>query len=586
MSKELNNNIKLWFAKDKNGEVVTIYDYDSSYDNELFMCPMCQKEVKPRALNSEKVSRHFYHVEESKCNEDFTHWWIKNVLILPNQEIKVIADQENTYIVKEVYIEKPYKTTFGIYKPDITIIAEDNTVIYLEIFNKNKKNLFKYIDKWDELKGIVCEISVEDVSNLNFDFTFEATYYDSNTYNIDKYDLISDDFKSIFAEDFTKDEIKNIIWFLSEMCKYNRGERNIEEILNYLYLIEEKQINIILAILRNSKCSNFMKDYKALFTETINNVVNKYNLLSITPNKYPLKVYERFFNEFKITLNDGRNLKTKLNILKLEGFIAENMKEDNELIEKYQALKEENEVKYNEIFNIIKEYENKMNKYKENSNYYENQIKLIKLKSIRKEYKHLTLIELKQINKKNKTDLELQVINELITNKEEELEKKKELERKEREKKLNLAISEAIKGYDLFLEEFTHGLIQKFGNNISYEKAGIDDFPHDINKLLDFGIIEDAEFLNRTKKAIKLIRYNENIINSYQVNKFKSLTTTLLNELSIRNPNRYKYQRYEYIKKCIFDVKWERGLYFDIIKPLNKHITEYINRLKNVNISN
>ena len=86
-------NVKLWFAKDQNGEIVTIDEVGDVHNT--YNCPVCGSSLLPKATESFKVTPHFAHVDASKCNtESHVHWWLKNKLIEPGDEFKVVSDKE------------------------------------------------------------------------------------------------------------------------------------------------------------------------------------------------------------------------------------------------------------------------------------------------------------------------------------------------------------------------------------------------------------------------------------------------------------------------------------------------------------
>ena len=108
-------NVKLWYAKDKEDNIVTIDKVEKSND---YFCPICGGELIPKL--GEKVSNHFAHVDKSKCAESYIHFWLKNKLLSIGDKFKVKMheDEFKEFTCKDIKLEITYKTDFGDYRPD------------------------------------------------------------------------------------------------------------------------------------------------------------------------------------------------------------------------------------------------------------------------------------------------------------------------------------------------------------------------------------------------------------------------------------------------------------------------------------
>jgi|GEM_PF-5821170 len=175
-----NNEVQLWIALDKNKNYIFI---ENAIQGEDYYCPSCGGIVRARAINSNLVTEHFYHINRCNCNggESSLHLYWKNNLINIGEEIYLPTIGNITCIDKR--IEFTFNTKDGIYRPDLIIKTDNpnNRFIIFEIYNTNKKNISEYEDIWNELKYPVFEIDVKNLrknkDNLNEELTL---LYDRN----------------------------------------------------------------------------------------------------------------------------------------------------------------------------------------------------------------------------------------------------------------------------------------------------------------------------------------------------------------------------------------------------------------------
>jgi hypothetical protein len=145
------DNVKLWFARDSDDNIVTINETKS---NKRYTCPLCGSNVKPKALKSKQITSHFAHVDASKCNpESMIHWWFKNKFIVPGDKFSVKSDCVKDYICKEVIVEQSYEVNGQTYKPDEFNNARVYGKAIGDIYIINDAI---YLNKCSEDKNIEC----------------------------------------------------------------------------------------------------------------------------------------------------------------------------------------------------------------------------------------------------------------------------------------------------------------------------------------------------------------------------------------------------------------------------------------------
>ena len=257
-------NVRLFFAKDEYENIILINEINESNKDKEFTCPICGGIVKPRAITSDKVSSHFYHVNASDCStESMLHWWYKNKYIISGDNVKIkFNNEEYEYICKDILIEKSYNTSFGLYTPDATVVTNNDNMIFIEYSNTNKKCIDEYINKWIELNATVIELDIKDLTgNKRKEFNaimFDGVISNKNTCS-KRYKTIN---KHIVDNDI-KDRIriKYLNGFLLDTYKYNNGDITIEEIAIILENMNKEDLKFIPKILSGLKCNNILQDY-------------------------------------------------------------------------------------------------------------------------------------------------------------------------------------------------------------------------------------------------------------------------------------------------------------------------------------
>jgi len=263
------DNVKLWFARDENNEIITIDQVNEDNRHSKYLCPMCNSQLQPKAIKSTQVSSHFAHFDVSKCTaETMIHWWFKNKFIEPGDKFKVASDKEREYICKEIFVEQGYEVGDKTYRPDVTVTTECGSTIYFEMDYSNKKKVKDYIDIWLELKNIVVEVDVKKMVLRDKVPTFKALFYDGKCFNVksgDVYYSIIGRYKEgklqgVIDEEL-KERIRNLDWFWEDVVRYNQKEVDIEHLVNALEYVDDEEAEVVAVILHKLKCSLIYKDY-------------------------------------------------------------------------------------------------------------------------------------------------------------------------------------------------------------------------------------------------------------------------------------------------------------------------------------
>lgn len=260
----INDSVNLFYAKDEYENIILINEINDSNREKYYVCPICGNQVKPRAINSEKISPHFYHINAAECNpESMLHWWYKNKFLISGSVFKVSTDGViSTYKCKDILIEKTYETSFGDYRPDLTITTSDDKEIFVEYNYSNKKNVDEYIDKWFELGRTVVEIDIRSLMN-RYSKVFKAMFDDgllvNKTRGCKKYSAIN---KYINVNNI-KDRIriKYLNGFLLDCYRYNKGKISIEDIVTIIDNMNKEDLLSVPKLLKGLKCNNILCDY-------------------------------------------------------------------------------------------------------------------------------------------------------------------------------------------------------------------------------------------------------------------------------------------------------------------------------------
>lgn len=280
--------VSLWFAKDMNGRIITI---DKANKNNKYICPICGSEVIPKALDSDKVTEHFAHIDRSECGgETIVHWWTKNNLLKAGDVFSVFTTEEKQYLCKDIKVEQVYDTPFGKYIPDATIECYNGEIIFLEVNVTNKKNVAEYYDKWKHLGKQVIEFNINnvyDMDNLEIRISnrFKAIYYEGykpyvrdKKYVDFKNDILE---KVVVKKEYKEEQLNDIEWFIDDLYEYkvNKEEYKLDAIINEISYIKDTytyEHTILVEDIMKKKCNSVVKDI----------VIRKDNLFYKTIKEY------------------------------------------------------------------------------------------------------------------------------------------------------------------------------------------------------------------------------------------------------------------------------------------------------------
>lgn len=284
----------MWFAKDSTNKYTTIEQIQDSNRNDTYLCPVCGSMVIPKL--GDKNSHHFAHVDKSKCNtESLIHWCYKNNFLIAGTKFYIFDKESSTYkeyVCKEVDIEKTYHTSFGLYRPDVTVRTESGEEIFLEMFYKNKKNTDDYINLWCELNKPVIEIDIKALLHYEEDYIyrFNPVFYNGICYKhkMSKSKSFQNllamktkvlDLKTCNVNNNAVQIINNIDWFWNDLLRYKSGDIEISEIaisLNHVMdCLDTNLSHMVEDFLINVRCSKILEEYRKYNFKKYNDYIEK-----------------------------------------------------------------------------------------------------------------------------------------------------------------------------------------------------------------------------------------------------------------------------------------------------------------------
>lgn len=254
-------------------QLIVAYDGDDEFANLIhvkkadkeknYLCPCCGGIVKPRALNSEKEQSHYYHKTGKCTKESQLHFFCKNWLF--EKGSKFYIDNE-LFEVESIDIEKVHSTSFGDYKPDITVYTTNGKTIFFEMFFTNRKTGDDYFCKWSELENDVVEVDIKeymfktDVTSIP---TFSYLYHEGVCYSKPyiKRDLYANTIAKIKHE-LTRQKVLNykarieqLDWFWQEIRNNSR-----ETILEIISKMEYEDMISCYEIIKRKQCVSYLKN--------------------------------------------------------------------------------------------------------------------------------------------------------------------------------------------------------------------------------------------------------------------------------------------------------------------------------------
>lgn len=268
-------------ALDIDGNYIHIRDVKENTD---YYCPCCGGIVKPRAFKKDQdylMQPHFYHVSGGCSEETRIHWLYKNWLFKNGSQFYI---ENRLYTVDHVDIEKTHNTSFGNYRPDITVYLSNEKIMYFEINFTNAKAGNDYFCKWDELHNDVVEVNIKKLLNEDFDCKipiFSLIYSDGEC--LKKIYQKRDDYSNTIAvrklEWKRQDKInykimwERLDWFWIKLQEFKNKNNNIEELLKSFREISILDKEMCFDLLKRQSC---VKQYNQTIRDIINSEIKKY----------------------------------------------------------------------------------------------------------------------------------------------------------------------------------------------------------------------------------------------------------------------------------------------------------------------
>lgn len=254
-------------------QLIVAYDGDDEFANLIhvkkadkekdYLCPCCGGIVKPRALDSTKEQSHYYHKTGKCTKESQLHFFCKNWLFEEGSKFYIDG---KLFEVETIDIEKEHHTSFGNYKPDVTVYTTDGKIIFFEMFFTNRKTGDDYFCKWSELENDVVEVDIK-----GYMFKTDATTIPSFTYLYHegvcyskpyiKRDLYANTIAKIKHE-LTRQKVLNykarieqLDWFWQEIRNNSR-----ETILEIISKMEYADMVSCYEIIKKKQCVSYLKN--------------------------------------------------------------------------------------------------------------------------------------------------------------------------------------------------------------------------------------------------------------------------------------------------------------------------------------
>lgn len=215
--------------------------------DEVYYCPCCKGEIRPRAIKEDesyKMQPHFYHSSGGCSEETYVHYICKTFLF--ENGCKFIVNGTE-YEVENVEVEKTLSTSFGNYKPDIIVTTTEGKIFYFEIRSTNKKTQH-YIPKWDELGNDVVEVNTSDCVNQRFSTgvpEFNLIYSNGEcfikSYTHKDYDEVIAKRKLHWKRQEVLDykiQWERLDWFWTELQNYVTGNSSEDNVMVYFNQME------------------------------------------------------------------------------------------------------------------------------------------------------------------------------------------------------------------------------------------------------------------------------------------------------------------------------------------------------------
>ena len=253
--------------------------YNVSGDDVCY-CPICLGKVKlwngQDPNKTYKKQRCFHHIDGTCSQESQVHFAYKNWLLEKGSKFKV---NDKLYEVESAIVEKTIHTSFGDYRPDITIQTSCGKTFLVEVAYSSKKT-DQYIYKWDEIGNDVLEIDVNEqmytvatneIPSFKLIYSSETGECYIKKYTTQEYDEISSQLKRDWKRQdliYYKIQWEKFDWFWRKLQKYYTNETSVEDVCKYF---KEIDYHGKIFIYTRFKSNNKHQVFKEYFSEIINN---------------------------------------------------------------------------------------------------------------------------------------------------------------------------------------------------------------------------------------------------------------------------------------------------------------------------
>ena len=254
---------QLIVAYDGNDEFANLIHVKKANKNNSYYCPCCGGVVKPRAITSTKEQSHYYHISGKCTKESQLHFFCKNWLFKKGSKFYI---NEKLFEVASIEIEKIWYTSFGNYKPDITVYTSSDDIIYFEMFFSSRKIGDDYFCKWNALGNDVVEVNIKEYlykTDENIIPVFTYLYHDGVCYSktYEKRDL----YASIIAKikhELTRQKVLNykarieqLDWFWQKIIE----NATRDDIINCIYSMTYEDMISCYEIIKRKQCVSYLK---------------------------------------------------------------------------------------------------------------------------------------------------------------------------------------------------------------------------------------------------------------------------------------------------------------------------------------
>lgn len=160
-NKTINKNVSLWLGLTKDNKFITI---DKAVNGVDYYCADCKSVIHSRALESDYMSPHFYHLNLNNCDckEAIKQYW-KEYLVGIGEIIELPKLNETTIVDKRIDFEL-HKNDIAI-KADLMLKTIENKFIIITFNNDveyiDKLQIFEYPIYFIDVNKLKCNKSAD-----------------------------------------------------------------------------------------------------------------------------------------------------------------------------------------------------------------------------------------------------------------------------------------------------------------------------------------------------------------------------------------------------------------------------------------